>query len=179
MTSISSRPHHRGKINATQNHKRVCNFSLEENESLAFVLQQLLRTLLLLLLLLNNLWLTQELLLFGPRRSSRRRRDDVEILVDVQELVGTLAIHVVVPLADSPLLRVDCTVRAEEGFHDHFITAVVPHLWPKRRQTQSVRLGGCESNDKCHRQILFRLPGIALPYRRSSPGSFHCKWIPF
>lgn len=94
MTSTSSQP----PIMLKKTKGRL--FILPQSEPLALVQQWL---------LLRSL-----LISFKPARSPSGAGDDVEVLVDIEELVGPLAVHVVVPLTDSSLLRVDRAVRAEE-----------------------------------------------------------------
>ena len=65
-------------------------------------------------------------------RSFSRFGNDIQVLVDVDEFVGSFAINVVIPFAHSPLLRVDGAVWAEERLEQAIVIAIVPNLMPNQ-----------------------------------------------
>lgn len=106
--------------NYKSNSKSALIIKLKQSVSLALVRRRNLFLLLLLLLLLFFDCITG--------RSFSRFGNDVQVLVDIDEFVGSFTINVIVPFAHSSFLRIDGAVGTEEGLDQSIMVAVMPHL---------------------------------------------------
>lgn len=105
--------------NYKYNSKSALIIKLKQSVSLALVRRRDLFLLLLLLLLFFDCITGWSFGRFG---------NDVQVLVDIDEFVGSFTINVIVPFANSSLLRIDGAVGAEEGLNQSIVITIMPHL---------------------------------------------------